>query len=80
MAQLFSLGVRATRPDFMKHPTMTVGDLRREIKHLPDDWDIVFTFDGNPVAFNMSTVRGRAEISGQQNLLQIAFVRVEDSK
>ena len=64
----------------MKHPTMTVGDLRREIKDLSDDWDIVFTFEGNPVAFNMSTVKGRSEISGQRNLLQIDFLPATDER
>jgi hypothetical protein len=63
----------------MKTPPMTVGDLRREIADLSDDWSLVFTLEGNPIAFNMAKVRGRKDINGE-NLIQIDFWPVKDDK
>ena len=80
VGELGSLGVRATRLEFMKTPPMTIGDLRKEITAFSDDWQLAFTLDGNIIAFDGVTVRGRKEISGQKDLLQIAFSAAEDSK
>lgn len=60
---------------------MTLGEFRHEFNSLPDDWLLHFTLEGNPIAFNMTHVRGRKGANGGgENLLQIDFWPVKDDK